>query len=47
MANTFANELLKIVVAQICQGLEFSAIEQSALDTMTDVLRRCMLFHSN
>lgn len=38
MSYEFPREVLKIVVAQICQGFDFKAIEQSAHDTLTDIL---------
>eukprot|EP01122_Echinamoeba_exundans_P013932 TRINITY_DN6189_c0_g1_i1.p1 TRINITY_DN6189_c0_g1~~TRINITY_DN6189_c0_g1_i1.p1 ORF type:complete len:333 (-),score=54.60 TRINITY_DN6189_c0_g1_i1:37-1035(-) len=38
MSYEFPREVLKIVVAQICHGFDFKAIEQSAHDTLTDIL---------
>jgi transcription initiation factor TFIID subunit 8 len=39
MANGYARELLKIVIAQICQSMDCEGIEQSACETMVDILQ--------
>lgn len=43
MSYEFPREVLKIVVAQICHGFDFKAIEQSAHDALTDILAACTL----
>jgi len=39
MANGYIRELLKIVIAQICQSMDCEGIEQSACETMVDILQ--------
>lgn len=38
MSNGYIRELLKIVIAQICQTMDCEGIEQSACETMVDIL---------
>ncbi|XP_067015220.2 transcription initiation factor TFIID subunit 3 isoform X2 [Anabrus simplex] len=40
MAETFSKQILKVVVAQLCQAIGWHGIASSALDLMTDVLHR-------
>lgn len=40
MANTYSRDILKIVVAQICQTIGWHTICTTPLEVLTDVLRR-------
>ncbi|XP_054279774.1 transcription initiation factor TFIID subunit 3-like isoform X2 [Macrosteles quadrilineatus] len=40
MANTYSRDILKVVVAQICQTIGWHTICTTPLDVLTDVLRR-------
>ncbi len=37
----FARDLSKVVIAQICKELDFQAIQESALETLSDILQKC------
>ena len=44
MCESYASDLVKVVVAQIAQGMGFHSIQQSACDTLADILQMCMSF---
>ena len=43
MCDHFARELIKVAVVQICQEAGFQSIQSSALESLSDILIKCLL----
>lgn len=42
MAEAYARDLVKIVIAQISQGFGYNGIEKSACEAFVDIIQNCM-----
>lgn len=41
MAEGYARELVKIVIAQVCQGFGYNGVERTTNDVFVDIIQAC------